>query len=430
MGTPRPTQAPGYAWYGVFVLVLAYTLSFIDRTILSLMVDPIRASLGISDVQLSLLHGFAFALFYTALGLPVGRLVDRRRRTGIIAGGIMLWSTATALCGLARSFGSMFTARVGVGVGEATLSPAAYSLLADWFPPDQRTRALSLYTAAMYMGGGLALVAGGALIAMVPPMRLPVLGPLEPWQLVFLIVAAPGLPVALLVAGLREPARTGAASAEPAPGLAAVRAHARRHLAAYLLLIGGFSVSALMWNGVQAWLPSVLIRAHGWSASEAGRGFGLVVLVFGTGGIVFGGWLGGRLRARGRLDANLRLGVVSALAALPFAAVAPLAPSGTLVLALYAPFTFAAALPYGGAAAAIQDITPSRMRGQFSALFLLGLNLMGIGLGPTAVAGVAVLLPGGLGTALALTASSAAICSALLLWRGRRPYLAAMAQAG
>ncbi len=421
-------RAGPYAWYVVFVLVLAYTLSFIDRTILSLMVDPIRASLDISDVQLSLLHGFAFALFYTTLGIPVGRLVDRRRRNGIIAVGVLLWSLMTAFCGLARSFGQMFLARVGVGVGEATLSPAAYSLLADWFPPEQRSRALSFYTAAMYMGGGIALIAGGSLIAAAPAVTLPMLGPLEPWQLVFLVVAAPGLPVALLVASLREPARRGVqpGAGDVPPPFSAVRAHARANRSAYALLIGGYSVSAMMWNGVQAWLPSLLIRAHGWSPAQVGQGFGLVVFVFGTAGILSGGWLGSVMRGRGRLDANLRIGILSALCALPFGLAAPLMNSGELVLALYAPFTFAAAMPYGAAAAAVQDITPNRMRGQFSALFLLGLNLMGIGLGPTVVASLAAGVPGGLPSALAMVVGVTAVLSAALLWRGRAPYLRAL----
>ncbi|WP_374651033.1 MFS transporter [Rhizorhabdus sp.] len=154
-----------YGWYAVSVLVLAYTLSYVDRQILTLMVEPIKASLQVSDVQISLLHGLAFAVFYTLLGLPIGRLADRHRRVTIISVGVFVWSAMTALCGLARNFGQLFAARVGVGVGEAALSPAAYSMIADYFGRKTLPKAMSFYTGAIYLGAGLALIAGGTLVA-------------------------------------------------------------------------------------------------------------------------------------------------------------------------------------------------------------------------------------------------------------------------
>ena len=149
----RAPDASPYAWYVVAMLIVAYTFSFIDRQILTLMVGPIRETLKISDTELSLLHGFAFALFYSVMGIPIGRLVDSRKRTTIIAVGVAVWSVMTALCGLAQNFFQLFLARIGVGVGEAALSPGAYSMIGDYFPPHQRPRALSLYISAAYIGG-------------------------------------------------------------------------------------------------------------------------------------------------------------------------------------------------------------------------------------------------------------------------------------
>ncbi|MBL8631225.1 MAG: MFS transporter, partial [Rhodospirillaceae bacterium] len=198
-----------YAWYVVGVLVLAYTVSYIDRTILTLMVKPIRETLQISDVQISLLHGLAFAIFYTVLGVPIGWLADRVNRTKVIAVGIFVWSLMTAACGLSRSFWQMFMARVGVGVGEAALSPAAYSLLNDYFKADRRTLAISIYATGVYIGSGLALIVGGGVIAVTPSLELPFVGHMEPWQVVFLAVGLPGLVVAVLMKTVKEPLRRG-----------------------------------------------------------------------------------------------------------------------------------------------------------------------------------------------------------------------------
>lgn len=433
-----PPDVPGtgnaYAWYVVVVLILAYTMSYVDRTILTLMVDPIRKSLKITDVQISLLQGLAFATFYTALGIPIGRLVDRWRRVGIVTSGVMTWSVMTGLCGLSRSFGQMFLARIGVGIGEATLSPAAYSLIADYFPPASMTRALSVYTCAMYLGAGLAMIAGGSLIGAVVPTTLPLLGALDRWQLVFLWVALPGFAVALLTGTLREPprrklVREGAADIMPSP--ADIVRHLRGHGAAYTWLILGYAFSGLAWNGLAAWIPSYLMRGFGWTPAHVGLTFGTILLVCGTAGIVSGGALAGRMRAAHRTDANLRVGIVSAMAALPTGLTALLCHAPVPMVGALALFVLAAAMPYGAAAAAIQEITPSRMRGQVSALYLLVLNLAGIGLGPTLVALIGARLstpgPTTLGSAMAILTAVALPASALCLWRGCRPYRTAIA---
>lgn len=419
-----------YGWYVVFILILAYTLSYVDRQILTLMVEPIKASLQITDVQISLLHGLAFAIFYTLLGVPIARLADRYRRVTIITTGVFVWSAMTAVCGLARSFGGLFIARVGVGVGEAALSPAAYSMLADSFGKKNLPKAMSLYTGAIYVGAGLAMIVGGTLIALVKPVTLPFIGYMEPWQTVFLYVAAPGLLVGLMVATIKEPARRGLGTT-PAefPSLGAMFAYMYARRAAYTPLILGYSACSLMWNGATAWIATFFIRKFGFTAAHIGLVFGLILLIIGTSGIVLGGVIASRWRAQGHSDANVRVGVLSSAIALPFGVAAPFAGTPELSLLCFAVFVFGATIPYGGAAAAFQDITPNRMRAQVSSIYLLVLNLAGIGLGPTVTALFTEKVFGDLkavGAAISLTIGIGAVLSIILLQLARRPYRAAL----
>jgi MFS family permease len=204
---PTPWPSPLRAWYAVAVLVLAFVFSFIDRIVIALLVEPIKADLGISDFDIGLLQGFAFAIFYALLGIPIGRLSDRISRRGIIATGIAVWSLMTAACGLARSFFGLFLARVGVGVGEATLSPAAYSMISDYFPREKLGRALGVYQSGAMLGAGIAFLVGGAAVQLLSAYDgqvLPVLGPVRMWQLAFFAVGLPGLLIALLMLTVRS----------------------------------------------------------------------------------------------------------------------------------------------------------------------------------------------------------------------------------
>ncbi|MDX2144846.1 MAG: MFS transporter [Rhodospirillaceae bacterium] len=426
-----------YAWYVVGVLVLAYTVSYVDRTILTLMVKPIRETLGISDVQISLLHGLAFAIFYTVLGVPLGWLADRANRTKIIAVGIFVWSLMTALCGISRTFWQMFLARIGVGVGEAALSPAAYSMINDYFRPQRRTLAISVYATGVYIGSGLALIVGGGVIAITPALDLPVVGHLEPWQVVFLAVGLPGLLVAALMITVREPKRrglmkrTGAASGtQPTLRETVAFVVARRSIYGFHFL--GFSMLTMLWSGCAAWIPTFFARTFAWTPGEIGPIFGTIVAVFGTVGLSMGGLLAETLKARGQSDGNMRTGIISALALLPLGVVAPLMPSATLAMAVYAGFVFFSSLPFGAAAAALQEVTPNQMRGQISALYLFVVNLTGIGIGPTIVAAITQY---GFGDdnavrySLSITAGLAAVLAMALLALSLKPYRAAVIDA-
>ena len=419
---------PRYAWYLVGVLCVAYTLSFVDRMILALLVEPIKRDLGISDTQVGLLHGFAFAIFYTTLGVPIARLADRTDRRRLIAAGIAFWSAMTVLCGLARGFWELFLARIGVGVGEASLSPAAFSMLADAFPADRLGRALGVYSSAIFAGAGIALLVGGgvaAAAASAAAVHLPLVGAVQPWQLTFIVVGAPGLLVALWVLSLREPPRRGVAIAARQEPLAAVFGWMRRHARAYGCHFAGFALLALVFNATIAWLPSVFVRVHGWSSGQAAFWIGSLLLVCGTTGIVAGGFAADAWRRRGKPDGSMRVGLTSALGVLPFAAAVPAAASPWMAVALLGPLLFFSAFAFGAAAAGLQWLTPPAMRAQVSALFLFVNNLVGIGAGPVAVALLTDRVfgaPQSVGMSLAIVGTVAAALAAVVQWAGIRAF--------
>jgi len=432
----REQSGNRYAWYVVFVLMLAYTLSFIDRQILSLLVQPIKAELQISDTQVGLLQGFAFALFYTVLGLPMGRLVDRYNRRNLIAAGVFLWSLMTAAAGGARSFGSLFAARMGVGVGEATLSPAALSLITDYFRRSRLATALSIYSLGIFIGAGTAFMVGGALAGALtgrPDVSLPVLGDVAAWRLIFFIVGAPGLLLALVVGRLREPERTGSLLAHDGSArrlsIAAVMAEVRKRWRPVTAVTLGMACHAICMYGVFAWMPTFFIRSYAWSPAQAGLAVGACVLICGCAGMALGGHLCDRWRAAGMRHAVMRIGVLGAALAGIGVVAATSVSAAPLAVALLAPAIFGLALPIGSMFAALQLIFPNQIRGQVSALFLCVISLVGISLGP--------LLPGllndrlfgggvGIGPALAVTVGCGALAMATVCRAGYAPFTRAL----
>jgi MFS family permease len=379
---------PAYAWSVVAILMVAYVFSFIDRQILSLLVGPIERDLGVSDTSMGLLMGFYFALFYTFCGIPLGRLADRRSRRRIIALGVLGWSLMTGACGLARVYWQFALFRMGVGVGEASLSPAAYSLITDSFPRERRATAVSVYAMGIYIGTGLAYLLGGLVIGYVSAkgaLELPLLGAVRPWQLVFLLLGAAGAAFTLVLLTVREPARQGVgAGAGLSVGESASYLWANRRT--ILLHNLGFALVAFVAYGSAAWVPSYFIRVYGWSMRDIGIAYGLVVAVCGSLGIVFGGWLADRLARKGYSDGAMRVGLGAAVLALPFCAAYLLVGSAQQAIVLLAPAVLFLSMPFGVAPAAIQEIVPNTLRGQASALYLFVINLIGLGLGPTAVA--------------------------------------------
>ena len=415
------------AWVTVVILMVAYVLSFVDRQILNLLVEPIRRDLAINDTQMSLLMGLSFALFYTVCGIPLGRVADTRSRRGLIAVGILFWSAATAACGMAKMYWQFLLCRIGVGVGEAALSPAAFSLIADSFPAERRATAISVYSMGVYLGSGLAFLVGGLVIQFASAqgdVTLPLLGEVRPWQLIFLILGVAGVFFTLLMLAIKEPVRRGAGAGVAVP-LSEVGRYIRANRRTVLLHNFGFAGLAFAGYGSAAWIPTFYIRTYGWDAGQVGIVYGSIVAVFGCLGIVFGGRLADWMAKRGRSDANMRVGLFSALGALPMVVLFPLMDTAFWASVLMAPTVFFLSMPFGVAPAAIQEIMPNSMRGQASAIYLFVITLIGLGIGPTAVALVTDFVfadDAALRYSLLIVTTLAVLMSIILLAKSLKPY--------
>jgi MFS family permease len=353
------------------ILLIAYIFNFVDRQIVGVLAVPIKTELGLSDTQLGLMIGSAFAIFYTSLGIPIAWLADRYSRVRIIALSLGLWSLFTALCGLTRNFPQLFLARMGVGIGEAGGVAPSYSLIADYFPPEQRARALAIFAFGIPIGSALGLFVGGWLAQAVD------------WRTAFYVVGFAGLLFVPLVAfGIKEPVRgghdPGAAGAPPPALLATFRLLFAKP--SFWLLAFGAACSSIMGYGLFAWLPSLFTRSYGMTLVEASTFYGGVVLFGGIAGVWLGGWLGDRT-GRGRPG---NYAVVPAVAWIIAAPCIYLGLSITDRMLAFFVFMIPTALTLawlGPVTAAIQHIVPPAMRSTASACFLLINNLIGIGFG-------------------------------------------------
>jgi len=423
---PEPYPSPRRAWYAVGVLTLVYVFSFIDRQILNLLVAPIRRDLAITDFQMSLLMGFSFAIFYTFFGMPMGRLADMRSRRGLIAVGFAVWSLFTAGCGLARNYTQMLLLRMGVGVGEATLSPAAYSMITDCFPPRRLATAISVYSMGIYIGAGLAMLLGGWVIGLAAGREswvLPLVGAVRPWQVIFFMVGLPGVLLSLLMFTVREPERRGAGTTPPP--VAEVAQYLKSNWRTMISHNVGFALISFSNYGAAAWIPTFYIRSFGWTARDIGLVFGAMTATVGTLGIVAGGRFADWLGARGYRDATMRVGVLVSLAWVVPGVLIYLVGDATLSLVFLGVAQFFTSAPFGVAPAAIQQVMPAPMRGQASAVYLFFVNLIGLGLGPSAVAALTDYVfrdDKMVGWSLLVTTVTAHAVSALLLWTGLRSF--------
>ncbi|EED34748.1 major facilitator superfamily protein [Luminiphilus syltensis NOR5-1B] len=434
-GTTAQPSSAGYpsartAWYVTAILTAAYIFSFIDRQILNLMVSPIQADLDLSDTEISLLQGLGFVATYLLLSIPIGRLVDTRSRINIIAGGIAIWSVATAACGLARSFTGLFIARAGVGIGEATLTPAAWSLIADYFPLHRRSLPFSIFLTGPYVGVGIAMVVGSWALdffGQQPGLTLPFFGTLAPWQLTFLVVAAPGILLTLLVLLIKEPRRQGmAANVKPeAAPISTIVDWVRSNLRIYLALLFGVPCIVLVLYGLQAWVPTYLLRVQGMSLSEAGTQYGIIALIAGSLGVLSGPIVARALEARGHTDSQLRVAMIALALMCPAVGCLAIAPTQQLALASIAVVSYLVPLPLALLAAAIQAVTPNQMRGVLVGIYVVSTNIIGLAFGPTLVALTTDYIfqdPAAVGKSLAVVGCVVAVIGMILVGRGLAPY--------
>lgn len=387
-----PSSTPSQEWYLVFILMLAFIVSFIDRQVISLLVEPIKHDLGINDTQVSLLMGLAFAIFYVAMGVPIARLSDYRNRKKIISVGILFWSLATAACGFAKNFPQLFLARIGVGVGEATLSPAAYSMIADAFPPNKLARAVAVYSMGAFLGAGIAGLVGGWAVQAISAwdtQSWPLIGNLYPWQLTFILVSLPGLLlVALIMATIREPVRKGIMnpSQSGAVPFSDVLTFLCLNKVTFGSIFTAYAFGGVAFYGFMSWIPEFVRRTHGWEIGEAGMIFGGIFAVFGSGGVLVGGWICDKLTQGGHKDAAIKCAAVFFAVALPLMVAMPLMPTMSSVIPTLALMSFAIASQQAMSPVAIQLVTPNEMRAQVTAIFFVAATFPAIGFGATSVA--------------------------------------------
>jgi len=436
--TTAPWPSAGLAWYVVVILVIAFVFSFIDRIIIAMLVEPLKKDLGLSDTQIGWLQGLAFAVFYAAVGVPIGRMADRFSRRAIIGWGIFVWSLMTAVCGLARNFVELFLARVGVGVGEAALSPAAYSMIADYFPREKLGRAIGVYQSGAFFGAGLSFLVGGLVIQAVMKagdLHLPLVGDVQPWQAVFFIVGLPGVLVALLMLTVREPARRGKLAGHVAGiPLGTVMRYALERWRVFVLCFAGFALLAVPITTIVTWAFVYFTRVLAFTPPQAALRLGGVLVILSPLGVYAGGWLADYLQRRGYPDAPLRVALLAAAGMWPLSAVATTMTDPSLALALAGPFVFFASLSMAMAPAALQLVAPNQMRAQISATWMLVLNLVTAGAGPTAVGAITDFVfgnPLAVGKSMALVNCLSVPLGAIALWLALAPFRrAAGEQAG
>jgi MFS family permease len=415
-GAEAGYRSPAYAWSVVAILIATAVISYTDRQVLSLIVDPIRHDLRIGDTQFSLLIGTAFAVVYGVAGVPLGWLADRTSRRNLILAGLAVWSLATLACGLARSFGELFAARLFVGLGEAVLSPAAISLISDYFPARRRGVAVGFFLSGIAMGQGAAILIGGAVLQAVEAGFLAAtpLGHAAPWRLLLMLIGLPGLAWCLVILAIREPPRRSDAPAEAAPTSKPPSLGPR----AWLLAAPIYAVVAaasFVDNAVGAWAPSLLIRQFAKDPGQVGVELGLLLTIGFGGGVIAGGYSADRAGAAAGLAGKMRLALILGALIVPVA-LSMNAPDFTIALVsipLY--FALSGAVTAVGFSA-ILDTVPNSARGlAMSISFFLNVAI-GAGLGPTAVALASAHIFGehaGLGPPLSSTVIAGYACAIL-----------------
>lgn len=427
----RPRNS--YQWYVVIICMVAYILSFVDRQILSLMIEPIKADLMLSDTQFSLLQGLAFSLFYAFMGVPIAALADKKSRVNIISIGIAFWSLATAACGLSKNFIQMFLARLSVGAGEAALSPAFYSIVADLFPRHKLGRALGVYAIGAFIGSGLAFLIGGYVISLlknVSFISLPIIGEIKTWQLTFMIVGLPGVLLAILmILTIREPERKGlkmdmngvAVEASFKNSIGFIKTHKKTFFCHFI----GFSFYTMMLYSLLGWAPAYYIRHFGLDASQVGYILGVIILVANTAGALFCGWLIDFFSKRGYSDAAIRAGAMGCAALIIPSVLFTQVDNILFSFVLIFIAMFFSTFPIPASAAATQMLTPNQLRSQVSAKFLLISNLIALGIGTTAVALITdryyenTLM---VGNSISIVNAIAGLIGVFLLYKGCRYY--------
>lgn len=372
-GIPDKLRSKKYRTYVLGVLVVVYMFNFLDRQIVTILAEPIKNELGLSDTQIGLMTGLAFALFYTILGIPIARLADRANRVNVITAALVVWSGMTALCGLAQNFAQILAARIGVGVGEAGCSPPAHSLIADYYPPSERASALSIYSLGISMGSLLGLLAGGWVAEFYG------------WRTAFLVVGIPGVLLAVVlkltvmepIRGMSDPSGAGK---QPQPPLLPTIKTLLSNKTILHIAMGG-ALTSFVGYGLGQWLPAFFIRLHSMGLAETATYYGLVNGIASMAGTFLGGTLADRW---GKKDKRIYVWLpgVGVLISFPFYFAALVVGDWRIAIAILLVPSFLNSLWLGPAFGTVQNLAPQPMRALASAILLFILNIIGLGLGP------------------------------------------------
>ncbi|MBW2942471.1 MFS transporter [Zhongshania aquimaris] len=426
-----PFPAPSVGWYATIVLAFLYWLSILDRFIISLLVEPIKRDMGISDLQFGLLHGMAFAITYSLFGLVAGAMADRFSRRWIIFASVSIWSFATAACGAAVQYWQLLIARVGVGAGEAGLNPSATSMLTDLFPRDKLTSALAVYTIGATVGSGTAYFFGGMIVeavATTPSYIIPLLGEIRSWQAVFLFIGIPGIAISFIVFTFPEPFRRDRRTNEVKQnfwaGIFASYANLLRFICSQKRFFAhhyaGFALGSMVMSGCAIWYPAHMGRTFGWGAGEIGLWLGSVVVISSISGKLLCGYFVDKMYKRGYRDAQFRWYASCLILSAPIGVFMMTTDSPILFLAGASLFlSLMAPLP-ACYTASLNLATPNELRGTGMAFFAGTAGLIGMAAGPVLIATASEQLygEGSIGLGMATVIGIFCPLSALILATG------------
>lgn len=426
-----PSYPPrAIAYYALLIFTVANFVSFLDRNILSLVVGPIEHNLHISDTQMGLLQGFAFNLFYSLMAIPFGYLADRVNRIRMIAFGVAVWTFMTIFTGTADTFWELLFARMGVGIGEATLTPAVVSLVGDYFMPTQRGRALGTFTLANFLGSGTAGILGGAILRGFEgqdQVVFPILGAVAVWQSLFIIVGLPGFLLVFLILTAREPARMAMAANARVTSDASWRAffrHVATYKWAFVCTLGTSTMVTYTAYTAIPWVPIFLVRNFHYAQGAAGISAGMASLVTGLCGCLITGVVGDYFTKKNRVGGRLRVSAFCWPVVIPGLLIFTESPNAVVALCGFALFQLGNSLSFGSAYAIIQEIVPPQFKGKVTALWYL-CNSFGTGLGTLVTAlGTDYLYkdPTAIPQAIQTMAAPSVVLGLIFMWCGLRAF--------
>ena len=380
-----------YGWYVAFILLIGFTFSFIDRQVLNLLVVPIQNDLNITDTQISALQGLAFVITYVGLCVPIGRIIDKTHRVSVMIIGLLVWSFATVACGFSKNYISMFIARMGIGAGESTVHPGSISILGDYFDSDKIASPMSIYLLGPYLGAGIAMIFGAQVLDWTSQMdsniTLPIIGEVAPWQLTFIAVGLPGILVACLFLTIREPKRRiKEIESNEAPSFKKIAEYIKNNWQVYGAIIIGNSCLIILLYGLQSWVPTMLLRVYEWDLIQSGRIYGLIAMLAGSAGVLSGPFVLKFMNKKNINAPHFKLAIFGISMASLSLVLLPFQANVNIALIFVTLASFFVTLPLAGTSSAMVIVSPNRIRGVITGIYVVVTSVFGLVLGPFLVA--------------------------------------------